>query len=179
VGERGRPDADHPVARHGDSRKRDDRRRGHGRQPEPYRGGERRGRSWTATSRRWRGRGLAHRSDCGAAHQPGCARLGTPATSPPSRRYGIDVAAGVFHGASATATHNRRRGSRSAYPDGRRRLLIRHPFNQLFARPSTAFWQQAYLDMANIMSAAGLGSVPAIRGSPVVVQRVGGGHAIL
>jgi hypothetical protein len=69
--------------------------------------------------------------------------------------YGIDVAAAfsmeLQDGDPQPAT-----GIAQRYPDGAAALLNTPSLQTNFSPASTAFWQQAYLDMANLMSAAGL-----------------------
>lgn len=69
--------------------------------------------------------------------------------------YGIDVAAAfsmeLQDGDPQPAT-----GIAQRYPDGAAALLDTPSLQTNFSPASTAFWQQAYLDMANLMSDAGL-----------------------
>jgi len=69
--------------------------------------------------------------------------------------YGIDVAAAfsmeLQDGDPQPAT-----GIAQCYPDGTPALLNTPSLQTNFSPASTAFWRQAYLDMANIMHAAGL-----------------------
>jgi hypothetical protein len=69
--------------------------------------------------------------------------------------YGIDVAAAfsmeLQDGDPQPAT-----GIAQCYPDGTAVLLDTPSLQTNFSPASTAFWQQVYLDMAGIMSAAGL-----------------------
>jgi hypothetical protein len=69
--------------------------------------------------------------------------------------YGIDVAAAfsmeLQDGDPQPAT-----GIAQCYPDGTAALLNTPSLQTNFSPASTAFWQQVYLDMANLMSAAGL-----------------------
>jgi hypothetical protein len=69
--------------------------------------------------------------------------------------YGIDVAAAfsmeLQDGDPQPAT-----GIAQLYPDGTPALLDTPSLQTNFSPASTAYWQQAYLDMANLMSAAGL-----------------------
>jgi hypothetical protein len=69
--------------------------------------------------------------------------------------YGIDAAAAfsmeLQDGDPLPAT-----GIAQRYPDGSPALLDTPALQTNFSPVSTAFWQQAYLDMANLMNAAGL-----------------------
>ena len=69
--------------------------------------------------------------------------------------YGIDVAA-AFSMELQDGDPQPASGIAQRYPDGTPALLNTPSLQTNFSPASTTFWQQAYLDMANLMSAAGL-----------------------
>jgi hypothetical protein len=69
--------------------------------------------------------------------------------------YGLDVAA-AFSMELQDGDPQPAAGIAQRYPDGTPALLNTPSLQTNFSPASTAFWQQVYLDMANIMSAAGL-----------------------
>ena len=94
------------------------------------------------------------------------------------RGYGIAATAAfsmeLQHGDPQPAT-----GIAQRYPSGDAALLNTPALQTNFSPASTSFWKQVYLEMANLMSAAGVDAVPAIRRGPVVVLGGSFGHAVL
>ena len=107
------------------------------------------------TIRRRRGRQLVHRPGSDAPLEPRGARL-EPELLSGAQRLRIRCNCVVQYGTRQRRSHPPDAGIAQRYPDQTPALLNTPSLQTNFSPTSASYWQQVYLDMATVMTAAGL-----------------------